>query len=68
MKKATVDLKPGDVVIFGGERNKVLSLEMPTQGCVVKVNVCRSTSPGGFFWGSGTWFYAGNQSVQDVET
>jgi len=64
-KVKTVDLRPGDVVVFGSEKNKVLSLEPQEGSCLTRVNVMRSFP--NFAGGEMTWFNAGNESTQDVE-
>lgn len=45
-------------VVFGEERNYVLAVEPIPDSVIVKVHVLRN--------GSLTFFYAGDQSVQDV--
>ena len=60
MKKKTVELKPGDVVLFGDLRDVVTGIELPKPPCVVvKVYVERR--------GRAEFFYAGIESEQIVE-
>ena len=62
-KVKTIDLEPGDVVVFADQLDKVVSLELPEKGCVVTVHVKRTIN--GSYHGD-QWFNAGDQSIQDV--